>query len=110
MEGVVKIRDYTTQASNELSKQKNHDLVLLGLTKQHIALRDNLEVSIPKLDQLVDVSIQAGALGAKLSGAGFGGCIIAYAPNKEKEVAKAIEKVGGEAIICRIDSYGGKID
>ncbi|MHA1737669.1 MAG: galactokinase [Candidatus Heimdallarchaeota archaeon] len=112
LEGVVKIRDYTTQASNELSKQKNHDLVLLGdlLTKQHIALRDNLEVSIPKLDQLVDVSIQAGALGAKLSGAGFGGCIIAYAPNKEKEVAKAIEKVGGEAIICRIDSYGGKID
>jgi galactokinase len=110
--GVVKIREYTTQASLELSKQKNHDLVLLGdlLTKQHNALRDELEVSIPKLDQLVDVSIQAGALGAKLSGAGFGGCIIAYAPNNEKEVAKAIEKAGGKAIICKIDSQGGKID
>ena len=77
------------------------------LTLQHEALRDDLEVSIPKLDQLVDASINAGAFGAKLSGAGFGGCIIAYAPNKEQEVDKAIEKAGGKAIICKIDYNGG---
>ena len=112
LEGVVKIREYTTQANKELAKQKNHDLTLLGnlLTEQHIALRDNLEVSIVTLDRLVDASLQAGALGAKLSGAGFGGCIIVYAPNKEQEVAKAIENVGGKAIICNIDSQGGRVD
>ncbi|MHA1500432.1 MAG: galactokinase [Candidatus Heimdallarchaeota archaeon] len=112
LEGVVKIREYTSQASKELTKTNNHDLTLLGnlLTKQHEALRDHLEVSIPKLDQLVDVSLQAGALGAKLSGAGFGGCIIVYAPNKEQDVAKAIEKIGGKATICNIDSQGGRAD
>ncbi|MHA1211794.1 MAG: GHMP kinase, partial [Candidatus Heimdallarchaeota archaeon] len=110
--GVLKIRDITKQAATELAKTKNQNLELLGdlLTQQHHMLSKNLQVSIEKLDVLVNESIQAGALGAKLTGAGLGGCIVAFAPGKELEVAKAIEKAGGKATICEIDFDGAKKD
>ncbi|HDD25927.1 MAG TPA: GHMP kinase [Acidilobales archaeon] len=47
------------------------------MTYQHILLRDLYEVSTPELDRLVRVSIRYGAYGAKLSGAGMGGVVIA---------------------------------
>lgn len=108
--GAIIIRDITIKACQELLKKKNHDHVLLGnlLTEQQRALRDYLEVSTPELDKLIKVSLENGALGAKLTGAGFGGCMIAYAPDKEKEVAEAINRAGGRAIICKVDPLGGK--
>ena len=108
--GAIRIREITTEACKELSKNNNYDHKFLGdlLTEQQHLLRDKLEVSIPELDNLIAASIENGALGAKLTGAGYGGCIIAYAPTKEKEVAKAIEKAGGKAFICNIESEGGK--
>jgi galactokinase len=45
----------------------------------HESLRDDYEVSRPELDELVDLSLAAGAFGARLTGAGFGGCIVALA-------------------------------
>ncbi len=106
--GAIKIRDITQNAIDELSKSKQN-LDLLGdlLTQQQIILKENLGVSVPKLDKLVEVSIDAGALGGKLTGAGLGGCIVVLAPRNEKEVAKAIENVGGKAYICNIDFSGG---
>ncbi len=49
------------------------------LTDSHRSLRDDLEVSRPELDELVELAGAAGAAGARLTGAGFGGCIIAVA-------------------------------
>ena len=43
----------------------------------HASLRDDFEVSTPELDTLVDAFIEPGALGARLTGAGFGGCVVA---------------------------------
>jgi galactokinase len=43
----------------------------------HQSLRDDYEVSTPELDAFVALAEQAGALGARLTGAGFGGCAIA---------------------------------
>jgi galactokinase len=43
----------------------------------HESLRDDYEVSTPQLDAFVDTATQHGALGARLTGAGFGGCAIA---------------------------------
>ena len=43
----------------------------------HASSRDDMEVSIPALDVLVDCLVGAGAYGARLTGAGFGGCVVA---------------------------------
>lgn len=58
-----------------------HDLSRFGvlLSASHRSLRDDLEVSRPELDELVAIATEAGAAGARLTGAGFGGCIVAVA-------------------------------
>jgi mevalonate kinase len=64
----------------------------------------SIGVSSDVLERLVFASREAGALGAKLSGAGVGDNMIALAsPGKEKELADAIRKAGGDPTIARID-------
>jgi galactokinase len=57
------------------------DLDTLGrlLLASHASLRDDYEVSTPALDALVELLMQSGAAGARLTGAGFGGCVVALA-------------------------------
>jgi galactokinase len=43
----------------------------------HASLRDDFEVSRAELNVMVDIALEAGAVGARLTGAGFGGCIVA---------------------------------
>ena len=45
----------------------------------HQSLRDDFDASTARLDAMVTCAREAGALGARLTGAGFGGCIIALA-------------------------------
>ena len=47
------------------------------LTASHISLRDDFEVSVPQLDTAVDAALAAGAYGARMTGGGFGGCVLA---------------------------------
>jgi galactokinase len=47
------------------------------LLTSHASLRDDYEVSIPELDLLVELAESAGAYGARLLGAGFGGAVLA---------------------------------
>ena len=47
------------------------------MNASHQSLRDDLGVSTPDLDQAVDICRRAGAAGARLTGAGFGGSIVA---------------------------------
>ncbi|MDX6238359.1 MAG: galactokinase, partial [Kribbellaceae bacterium] len=46
-------------------------------TASHVSLRDDFEITVPELDVAVDAALAAGALGARMTGGGFGGCIIA---------------------------------
>ncbi|HXA49397.1 MAG TPA: galactokinase family protein [Candidatus Acidoferrum sp.] len=48
------------------------------LLESHASLRDCLQVSVPALDRLVNAAMTSGALGARLTGAGFGGCAIVF--------------------------------
>jgi galactokinase len=51
-----------------------------AMAASHASLRDDFEVSTPALDRLVDeLSATDGVLGARLTGAGFGGCVVALA-------------------------------
>jgi len=57
------------------------DLSVLGplLLESHASLRDDYEVSTPELDVLAELLVECGAAGARLTGAGFGGCVVALA-------------------------------
>ena len=46
-------------------------------TASHVSLRDDFEVSVPEVDTAVSAALSAGALGARITGGGFGGCVIA---------------------------------
>ncbi len=48
------------------------------LIESHASLRDRLQVSCPALDRLVEAAMESGALGARLTGAGFGGCAVVF--------------------------------
>jgi galactokinase len=61
------------------------------LTASHESLRDDYEVSCEELDVTVDTAVQAGALGARLTGGGFGGCAIVLC--RQAEVAAVIDGV-----------------
>jgi galactokinase len=50
------------------------------MTASHASLRDDYEVSCAELDAAVDQALAAGALGARMTGGGFGGCAIALYP------------------------------
>jgi galactokinase len=58
------------------------DLDALGplMLASHASSRDDMDVSIPELDALVECLVDAGAYGARLTGAGFGGCAVAIGP------------------------------
>jgi galactokinase len=47
------------------------------LVASHASMRDDFEISVPELDTAVDTAIAAGAVGARMTGGGFGGAAIA---------------------------------
>ncbi|MHA1727282.1 MAG: GHMP family kinase ATP-binding protein [Promethearchaeota archaeon] len=100
----LKNRDITAVAYKELKKDIP-DMNFLGelLNKHQKYLRDDYEVSIPKIDYMLSKGMKAGALGGKLTGAGMGGSIILLAPDNQKEVAKALTKAGGHGYVVDID-------
>jgi galactokinase len=62
-----------------------------ALTASHASLRDDYQVSAPELDAAVEAALAAGALGARMTGAGFGGCALALVPaGAAAEVGKAV--------------------
>jgi mevalonate kinase len=82
-----------------------YDLKRVGeLMNDNHRLLQQIEVSHPKLDLLVDISRKQGAYGAKLTGGGGGGCMVALTPGRElqDQVAKAIENAGFEVLRTRI--------
>ena len=84
-----------TQQAEEAIKKK--DAVFLGeiLTKAHGNLKE-IGVSSPEADALVETALQHGALGAKMSGGGLGGCIIALVADypQAQDLAERLEERG----------------
>ncbi|MGV8850448.1 MAG: galactokinase [Propionibacteriaceae bacterium] len=60
-----------------------NDLAEVGLlfTSSHLSLRDDFDVSCDELDVAVDAALSSGALGARMTGGGFGGSAIALVPS-----------------------------
>lgn len=110
--------DQAVKDIEELSKQlvqaiKKNNLKKIGkiINKNHEILRDKFLVSHPKLEDARNEALNAGALGAKLSGAGWGGIMFALVTEKTKgTVIKAIESTGCEAISTKIGVEGARIE
>lgn len=77
------------------------DMTKLGqLLNENHALLQQLTVSCPELDDLVDAARAAGALGAKMSGTGRGGLVLALTPTEELQdaVAAALQAKGAPQV------------
>jgi galactokinase len=61
------------------------------MSKSHRSLGDDFEVSTQELDELAEIAEHAGAAGARLTGAGLGGCVVALCPDhRTPRVLKAL--------------------
>lgn len=69
------------------------------LNASHASMRDDFEISVPELDVAVDVACASGAVGARMTGGGFGGSAIALVPADQ---ADAI----GEAVTHAFSAAG----
>ncbi|WP_250003222.1 galactokinase [Actinoplanes sp. M2I2] len=47
------------------------------LTASHVSMRDDFEITVPQVDIAVETALRAGAHGARMTGGGFGGCVLA---------------------------------
>ncbi|HME55831.1 MAG TPA: galactokinase family protein [Candidatus Lokiarchaeia archaeon] len=97
-------RDITVK-SLRLLQAKKLDYQAIGelLNEHQLYLREYFDVSIEKIDAIIDNAINHGAIGGKLTGAGLGGSIVILAPGKEQEVSAAIEESDGIPYIVQTD-------
>lgn len=58
----------------------------------HVSMRDDFEISCPELDAAVETAVEAGAVGARMTGGGFGGSSVALVPvERVQAVARALD-------------------
>ena len=82
---------------------EKHDLIQLGeLMNINQGLLNALQVSSRELEDLIEISRRNGAVGAKLTGAGGGGAMVAICPEGAEKVAFAIQKSGYKALVTEI--------
>jgi len=97
---------HITQLAIKEFKRETLNLENIGklMTQHHNILRDKLGVTVPKIDKMIRVALQAGAFGAKIVGSGGGGCIVALCPNERKEaVIEALKNLDTNAYKVRVD-------
>lgn len=81
---VVTENQRVDETADALRSDDRTALTRLLLTS-HASLRDDYRVSTPELDTLVEALVDAGAFGARLTGAGFGGCVVALTARDDVE-------------------------
>jgi len=57
------------------------------LTASHASMRDDFQITVPEVDTAVEALLGAGALGARMTGGGFGGCVIGLVPQDSVDAA-----------------------
>ena len=55
------------------------------LTASHVSMRDDFKITTEHIDFIADTAVRAGALGARMTGGGFGGCVIALVPDSRAD-------------------------
>ena len=63
-----------------------------ALTASHASMRDDFEITVPEVDTAVQAALDAGAYGARMTGGGFGGCVLALVEaDAVEQVVRAVE-------------------
>jgi len=114
IEGMNEIVKIVEEAKKELSREdpsleKIGELMNLNqhYLKNYLKISGDCPVSPSKLDDLIEASVNAGALGAKLSGSGGGGAMVALCkPEDIPRVVEAIRKAGGDAFVTGVAKEG----
>ncbi|MEM2915253.1 MAG: hypothetical protein QXH91_07635, partial [Candidatus Bathyarchaeia archaeon] len=117
MEGINEIARIVEEAKKELTKdtpklEKIGELMDMNqyYLKSHLKVSGDCPISPNKLDYLIEAAKREGALGAKLSGSGGGGVMIALCrPEDLLQVAEAIREAGGDAFTTTVASEGLRI-
>lgn len=111
LKGTLMTRDLTAQGES-LFEAEEFDPLRFGslLLRQQEVIRDYLQLSLPQIDRMIETSLAAGALGAKINGSGQGGCIFAYAPGKSEEVAEALRRLEAKTYVICIDEGARRED
>jgi len=106
---MLSAREIVLRALEALSEG---DLETVGeLMNINHALLCSVGVSDESLEWLINAARKAGALGAKLTGAGGGGCMIALAKNERlNQIMEAIQRVGGRSFIARKTEEGVRVE
>jgi galactokinase len=67
-------------------------------TASHASMRDDFGITTERIDLIADIAVRAGALGARMTGGGFGGCVIALVPAEGTgAVDQAVRRALGDA-------------
>ena len=103
---MVRVREISNGVAKALRSGDDEDLGTL-MYQNHELLR-KIGVSHPKLDHLVETARRAGALGAKLTGAGGGGCIIVLSQSTtaRDRISRVLRKEGGTPYKISMDTGG----
>jgi mevalonate kinase len=96
----------TIKAKNEIEKGGD----IGELMNLNHGLLEALGVGTETLSRYVYAARTAGAAGAKITGAGGGGCIVAYSPGNQEAVAGAIRERGGLALKVSIEEEGVRLE
>jgi galactokinase len=63
------------------------------LNSSHVSMRDDFNITTEHIDLIADTAVRAGAFGARMTGGGFGGCVIALVPDSRADaVAKTLRQ------------------
>jgi galactokinase len=79
---------------------RDSDFAAIGqmFNASQASMRDDFEITTPHIDLIAETAVAAGALGARMTGGGFGGCVIALAPEaKSAHIADAIQAAVADA-------------
>jgi len=103
---LAEVREISNGVAKALREGDNDDLGDL-MFRNHELLR-KIGVSHPKLDRLVDAAKRAGALGAKLTGAGGGGCMIVLCRSirDRDRISRVLGREGGKPYKVSMDIRG----
>ena len=112
LEGVRRIIRLVNEAWREHKKPDWSPRKVGGyMNKNQMLLREYLRVSTFEIEELIYAALRAGAFGAKLTGAGGGGCIVAFTSNEDQsKVAKSIQDIGGKVYLTDVANQGARIE